>query len=97
MSYASDYQNAIQNDNQLRQRMTIAVSRIVIQTMQGTPTPDQIALAKRFFLNPESEVDRYLLPVAAQMSLSTASFTDDTALQTAVNTVLGINVTLKIA
>lgn len=96
MPYITDYQNAIENQTQFRQRLAVAVSRIVIQTMQGTPTLDQTALAKRFFLNPAGEVDRYILPVAAQMSISSANFGDDAALQTAVNTVLGINVTLKI-
>lgn len=97
MAYLADYQNALANDTQFRQRLEIAVSRIVIQTMQASPTAAQQALAKRFFLSPQSEVDRYLLPVAAQMSISAANFSDDTALQTATNTVLGINVTLGVS
>lgn len=97
MALIDDYKASIENDNQFRQRLAMALTRNVLTVMGGTPTAAQSALAKRFLLAPTAEIDRYLVPVAARLALNGGSFTDDTALNTAVTSVLTVNVTLGIA
>lgn len=97
MAFIDEYTAALENDNQFRQRVAIAISRRILNSLAGSPNAAQQALGKRFLLNPSVECDRYLLPVAARLAMNGGSFTDDAALQTAVDQVLVINVSLGIA
>lgn len=97
MAAIDEYIAAVENDNRFRQRLMIIVTKAVMTVLGGSPTPGQLALGKRFLLAPGTEIDRYLLPVAARLALNAGSFTDDTAITTAVNQVLTINVTAGIA
>lgn len=100
MALIDEFRLAIENDTQFRQRLSLAVTKVVVNVLSGTapaPTPDQKALGKRFFLNPDAEVDRYLLPVAAKMAINGAAFTDDAALTTACQQIMSLNVALLIA
>jgi hypothetical protein len=96
MALIDDYKAAIENDTQFRQRLSLALTRVVLNVLAGTPTAGQQALGKRFLLSPESEVDRYLLPVAAKLALNGGSFTSDADVNTAAQAVLAVNVTLGI-
>lgn len=96
MALIDEYKVAVENDTQFRQRLTMALTRIILGVLAGTPTAPQMALAKRFFLAPGAEVDRYLLPVAAKLAINAGTFTDDAALTTAATAVLATNVQLGI-
>lgn len=99
MPFIDDYRLTLENDTQFRQRVAVAISRVIINAMPpivASPPATHIALAKRFLLNPQSEVDRYLLPIAARMAISGASFTDDAALTTATSQVLVLNAALGV-
>lgn len=98
MALDNDYIAAVDN-TPFRRRVAIAVTRTVMNVMGGTPTVDQKNLSKRFLLAPEGEVARYVLPVAAKLNIN--GVTDLTAatdaqVQTAVDQVLAVNVTLQI-
>jgi hypothetical protein len=104
MALIDEYRAAVENDTEFRQRVTIAVSRVVMAAMTTTNTPDattkppaQQALAKRFLLDPGSEVSRYLLPIAARMAIVGASYTDDAAVNAAAQFVLTLNVQLGVS
>lgn len=97
MAAIDEYIAAVENDNRFRQRLMIIITKAVMTVLGGSPTAGQLALGKRFLLNPGPEIDRYLLPVAARLALNAGSFTDDAAITTAVNQVLTINVTAGIA
>ncbi len=99
MAFIDDYNGAVQNDTQFRQRLTLALTQVIINNMPPTvpnPTAAQIAVAKRFLLDPFGETSRYLPLVAARMRLNNAALTDDTALLTAAGQVLALNVALAI-
>lgn len=92
MSLQSDFNAAVEN-TPFSQAVAIAVSRTVMSVLAAaSPPPAQIALAKRFLLSPVSEIDRYLLPVAAQINMASGSFTVDADIIAAVNAVLLANV-----
>lgn len=97
MTLLDDFNQAIEN-TPFRQRVAIAVTRRVMTVMAGSPTAPQQALAKRFMLSPGSETDRYVLPTAARLFLNSVAIgtATDAQVQTAVDEVLTVNVTLGI-
>lgn len=97
MALIDDYHAAMDNDSQFRQRVAMAITRTVLTTLAGTPTAPQQALGKRFLLSPQSEIDRYLIPIAARLALNGGSFTSDADINTACTSVMTANVTLGIS
>jgi hypothetical protein len=100
MALIDDYKAAIENDTQFRQRLLIALTKVIINNMPPivpTPPAANTAVAKRFLLSPESEVQRYLLPVAARMRITGAAFTDDAALELAAGQILLLNAALAVS
>jgi hypothetical protein len=99
MAFIDDYKAAIENDTQFRQRLMLALSRVIINNMPpvvANPPAANSALAKRFMLNPASEVDRYLLPVAARIGINGGQLSSDADLTQAVGQVLLLNATLGV-
>lgn len=99
MALIDDFVAAVDNTT-FKRRVAIAVTRTVMSVMGGSPTAPQQALAKRYMLAPEAESARYALPVAARLNIN--GVTDigaatDPQIQTAVDQVLAVNVTLGIA
>lgn len=83
----------------LRQRVTVAVSRVVMEAVAaGTPPVAQLNLGRKFMLDPSGEVERYLLPIIARLVINgvqVASATD-AQVTTATQQVLSVNVQLGI-
>lgn len=99
MALVDEYKLALENDTQFRQRLLLAVTKVIIQAMPPTvanPPAAHQALAKRFMISPEGEVQRYLLPVAARLAINGGSFDKDADLVTAVQQVLVLNAYLGI-
>lgn len=94
----TDFNEAVEN-TPFRQKVAIAVTRTVMNVMAGTPSAAQQALAKRFMLSPSSETDRYIYPTAARIFINgqTPGTATDTQIQTAVDQVLAVNVTLAVS
>lgn len=97
MTLQSDFNESVEN-GAFRQKVAIAVTRTVMNTMAGSPTADQKALAKKFMLSPAGEVDRYVFPTAARIFINgqTPGTSTDAQIQTAVDQVLTVNVALLI-
>lgn len=97
MALIDDFNQAVEN-TPFRQRVAIAVTRRVMTVMAGSPTAPQQALAKRFMLAPVSETERYVYPTAARLFINgvTIATATDAQVQTAVDEVLTVNVTLGI-
>ena len=81
-----------------RQRVGLAVCRVVMEAVAGTPTVAQLNLARQFMLSPAGEVDRYLLPIAARLVINGVSVNaaTDAQIMTATQQVLLVNVQLGI-
>lgn len=100
MALIDDYRQAVENDTQFRQRLTIALANVIINNMPpAVPAPPaaNVAVAKRFMLDPVSEVNRYLLPVAARVKINGGQLSDDAAIATAAAQILLLNATLGVS
>jgi hypothetical protein len=82
----------------LRQRVGVAVSRAVMSVVAGSPTVAQSNLARKFMLDPNGEVDRYLLPIIARLVINGVAIgsATDAQVTTATTEVLSVNAQLAI-
>jgi hypothetical protein len=97
MALIDDYQSVL--STALRQRITLAVSRVVMEAVAApTPPVSHLDLARKFMLSPEAEVERYLLPIVARLVINGITITGATDAQvvTATQQVLAVNAQLGI-
>lgn len=100
MAFIDDYNAAIQNDTQFRQRLTLALAQVIINNMPPVvpnPPAANSAVAKRFMLDPIGEVNRYLPVVAARIRINGGSMNNDADITTAAGQVLLLNATLAVS
>jgi len=83
----------------MRHRVGLAVSRVVMEAVAAaTPPASHLNLARKFMLDPNGEVDRYLLPIIARLVINNVALTSATDAQivTATQQVLAVNAQLGI-
>lgn len=96
MALIDDYNQAVENP-QFRQRVAVAVAKAIATALDATTPPQaHLDLARRFYLSPEAEISRYVLPVAARLIGAGGQLTNDAHITTAVNLVLLDNAELGI-
>jgi hypothetical protein len=98
MAFIDDY-IAATDSLPFRQRVGLAVSRVVMEAVAAqSPPPEYLNLARKFMLSPEGEVTRYLLPIAARLVINavTVNAATDAQILTATQQVLAVNVQLGI-
>jgi imidazolonepropionase-like amidohydrolase len=97
MPLGNDYQAMLEAG--LRNKVAIAVSQVVMTAVgAATPPPEHLNLARKFMLSPESEVDRYLMPIVARLVINgvTIATATDAQIITATQQVLAVNAQLGI-
>ena len=90
---------AATDDTQFRQKVSMTVARVIMDAVNvATPPTQHLNLARKFMLSPGSEVERYLLPIAAQLIIAgvSVSAANDAQILTAAQQVLSANVKLNI-
>lgn len=83
----------------LRQRVAVIVSNVVMEAAAaGSPPVSHLNLARKFMLDPQGEVERYLLPIIARLVINgvTVANATDAQIKTAANQVLAVNAQLGI-
>lgn len=97
MPLLDDFNAALETG--MRHRVGVAVARVVMEAIAaGTPPVSHLNLGRKFMLDPQGEVDRYLLPIIARLVINNVSLSTATDAQviTATQQVLAVNAQLGI-
>lgn len=98
MALIDDYNQAVENPT-FRMKVAVQVAKAVATAIDATTPPAaHLNLARRYYLAPGAETDRYLLPTAARLAMASVTIVNatDAQIATAVTAVLADNAELGI-